>query len=297
MEAQPGNGGDAVGVPAVRRAGPRRPDGQRRDDEGADDLQRHRDRDDPRRCKRIPTRPTTPINAITLTRYRVDFRRTDGRNTPGVDVPYGFDGGLGISDQPGQLGRCRVRNRSPSGEARTAAEEPRSAAADWDSSRPSPRSRSMATTRTAMRSPSRDGWTCSLAISPTNRASGRTIMRTTTFVPLLGAAALAAVAGCTVKDVDQPALAGPSTFAHSITMVADRDTLTQNGVGLHRHPHHVAQPERPVGEHPAARADLRRRRPAGLRHAQHEDADHADDDSLYRAAGARHSRPGRSRPP
>ena len=53
-------------------------------------------------------------------------------------------------------------------------------------------------------------------------------MRITTFVSLLGAAALAA-AGC-VKDVDQPALAGPSTFAHSIVMVADRDTLTQNGV-------------------------------------------------------------------
>ncbi len=54
-------------------------------------------------------------------------------------------------------------------------------------------------------------------------------MRATTFVTLLGAAALAAVAGC-VKDVDQPALAGPSTFAHSIIMVADRDTLTQNGL-------------------------------------------------------------------
>lgn len=53
-------------------------------------------------------------------------------------------------------------------------------------------------------------------------------MRTTTLVTLLGAAALAAVAGC-VKDIDQPALAGPSTFAHSIIMVADRDTLTQNG--------------------------------------------------------------------
>ena len=54
-------------------------------------------------------------------------------------------------------------------------------------------------------------------------------MRTMTHVSLLGAAALMAVAGCTVKDVDQPALAGPSTMAHSITMVADRDTLTQNG--------------------------------------------------------------------
>ena len=53
-------------------------------------------------------------------------------------------------------------------------------------------------------------------------------MRITTFASLLGAVAIAAVAGC-VKDVDQPALAGPSTFAHSIVMVADRDTLLQNG--------------------------------------------------------------------
>ena len=30
--------------------------------------------------------------AITVTRYHVDFRRTDGRATPGVDVPYPFDG-------------------------------------------------------------------------------------------------------------------------------------------------------------------------------------------------------------
>ena len=43
---------------------------------------------------------TTEINGITLTRYHVDFRRTDGRNTPGVDVPFGFDGGLGVSIAP-----------------------------------------------------------------------------------------------------------------------------------------------------------------------------------------------------
>jgi hypothetical protein len=34
----------------------------------------------------------SPNNEITVRRYRVDFRRSDGRNTPGVDVPYGFDG-------------------------------------------------------------------------------------------------------------------------------------------------------------------------------------------------------------
>ena len=34
----------------------------------------------------------TPNNAITVDRYRVRFIRSDGRNTEGVDVPYGFDG-------------------------------------------------------------------------------------------------------------------------------------------------------------------------------------------------------------
>lgn len=34
------------------------------------------------------------VNAITLTQYRVQFLRADGRNTPGLDVPYGFDGVL-----------------------------------------------------------------------------------------------------------------------------------------------------------------------------------------------------------
>ena len=31
------------------------------------------------------------INQVTISRYRVSYRRTDGRNTPGVDVPYPFD--------------------------------------------------------------------------------------------------------------------------------------------------------------------------------------------------------------
>jgi len=38
-----------------------------------------------------PTAPTSN-NFITVNRYTVTFRRTDGRNTPGVDVPYGFEG-------------------------------------------------------------------------------------------------------------------------------------------------------------------------------------------------------------
>jgi len=43
--------------------------------------------------------PTTPsaLNQVTITRYRVTYRRTDGRNTPGVDVPYPFDSAVTLS--------------------------------------------------------------------------------------------------------------------------------------------------------------------------------------------------------
>ncbi len=40
-----------------------------------------------------PTAPTT-ANFITVDRYHVTFIRSDGRNKPGVDVPYPFDGAL-----------------------------------------------------------------------------------------------------------------------------------------------------------------------------------------------------------
>jgi hypothetical protein len=36
----------------------------------------------------------TLLNAVTVTRYRVEYRRTDGRSTQGVDVPYSFDSAL-----------------------------------------------------------------------------------------------------------------------------------------------------------------------------------------------------------
>jgi hypothetical protein len=41
-----------------------------------------------------PGSETSPsnLNAVTLTRYRVEFVRSDGRNVPGVDIPYAFDG-------------------------------------------------------------------------------------------------------------------------------------------------------------------------------------------------------------
>jgi hypothetical protein len=37
------------------------------------------------------------INQVTFTRYRVSYRRSDGRNTPGVDVPYAFDGAMTVT--------------------------------------------------------------------------------------------------------------------------------------------------------------------------------------------------------
>jgi len=44
----------------------------------------------------------TPLNAITITQYRVVYQRADGRNTPGVDVPFPFDGAVTatITDSP-----------------------------------------------------------------------------------------------------------------------------------------------------------------------------------------------------
>jgi len=46
-----------------------------------------------------PALATSPTQAnwITVNQYRVRFSRTDGRNEPGVDVPYGFDGALTLT--------------------------------------------------------------------------------------------------------------------------------------------------------------------------------------------------------
>ncbi len=52
------------------------------------------------------------LNDVTITSYRVVFSRADGRNTPGVDVPYGFDGaitGTISSGSASELGFTLVR--------------------------------------------------------------------------------------------------------------------------------------------------------------------------------------------
>ncbi len=65
--------------------------------------------------------PTDPSenNMITVTRYHVRFIRADGRNTPGVDVPYAFDGaatgtfGPGVSTLSFVLVRAQAKSEAP----------------------------------------------------------------------------------------------------------------------------------------------------------------------------------------
>lgn len=49
----------------------------------------------------LSTTAPTAVNSVTLNRYRVRYRRTDGRNAEGVDVPYGFDGATTATIAPG----------------------------------------------------------------------------------------------------------------------------------------------------------------------------------------------------
>ena len=47
-----------------------------------------------------PLTAPSPVNAVTLTRYQVVYRRSDGRNTPGVDVPHSFTSGMTFTVPP-----------------------------------------------------------------------------------------------------------------------------------------------------------------------------------------------------
>jgi hypothetical protein len=51
------------------------------------------------------------INAITVTRYHVTYRRSDGRNVQGVDIPYAFDGAITttVSTSPAEVNFAIVR--------------------------------------------------------------------------------------------------------------------------------------------------------------------------------------------
>jgi len=60
------------------------------------------------------------LNQITFTRYRVVYRRSDGRNTPGVDVPFPLDSAVTFTVPPAQnvtasfeLVRNDAKNEAP----------------------------------------------------------------------------------------------------------------------------------------------------------------------------------------
>ena len=60
-----------------------------------------------------PLAATSPANAITMTQYHVKYIRTDGRNVQGVDVPFEFDGGLGVTIAgTGSVAFTLVRNQA-----------------------------------------------------------------------------------------------------------------------------------------------------------------------------------------
>lgn len=52
-----------------------------------------------------PAKPTS-MNFITVTRYRVEYIRADGRNTPGVDVPFPFESAVtfNVNEEDGGIG-------------------------------------------------------------------------------------------------------------------------------------------------------------------------------------------------
>jgi hypothetical protein len=51
--------------------------------------------------KNVAVQPTAN-NQVIISRYHVQFTRSDGRNTQGVDVPYAFDGAFTGSVSPNQ---------------------------------------------------------------------------------------------------------------------------------------------------------------------------------------------------
>ena len=44
-----------------------------------------------------PSTAPTALNSVTFTRYRVRYVRSDGRNVPGVDVPFPFDSAVTVT--------------------------------------------------------------------------------------------------------------------------------------------------------------------------------------------------------
>jgi hypothetical protein len=68
----------------------------------------------------------TSNNEVTITRYTVEYVRTDGRNAPGLDVPYPIDGAVTGTIQAGgtlsvgfEIVRHNAKQEAPLAELRT----------------------------------------------------------------------------------------------------------------------------------------------------------------------------------
>jgi hypothetical protein len=58
------------------------------------------------------------VNSITITQYRVEYIRSDGRNVEGVDVPFAFSSGVtvtvaGVASVPFTLVRAQAKHEAP----------------------------------------------------------------------------------------------------------------------------------------------------------------------------------------
>jgi hypothetical protein len=53
--------------------------------------------------KDVSATAPTSNSEVTINRYHITYRRADGRNTPGVDVPYAFDGAVTGTTSGGSL--------------------------------------------------------------------------------------------------------------------------------------------------------------------------------------------------
>ena len=85
MTASAGGGGAAAAASSFLLSDVQEDDGGSFNDTGSATL---------RLLHKNPLLTPSSINAVTIQRYTVTYRRTDGRNTPGVDVPFPIDGAV-----------------------------------------------------------------------------------------------------------------------------------------------------------------------------------------------------------
>ena len=181
-------------------------------------------------------------NAITVNRYHVDFVRSDGRNTQGVDVPYSFDGAV-----TGTVGAVDTSLSFVLVRAQAKLEAPLMALRNAGGAMvisTIARSRSTGRTRpgTRCRSPRASASTSRIGATPPDasaagggsnlvdraRAHGAEHM-VRAFRALALLLTVAVAAGCSVEDQTAPPLSGPSELALSLTVGASPDILAQDG--------------------------------------------------------------------